>query len=141
MIAPSLARQWAPLRVGAWVVFGIVSSTVRAEQGAASLRLGLNANPVELPSLWRVTLGFVVCAGLIVAVTWALRRYGGRLPWSAVERGGVRVTARSTPAAGLRVTVIEVDTRRFLIAENRNALQVVPLDDARVPGVPPAGVQ
>ena len=139
MSARLLTRQWAPLRVWAWVALGLVSSTVRAEQGAASLHLGLNANPVELPSLWRVTLGFVVCAGLIVAATWALRRYGGRLPWSAVERDGVRVRARSTPAAGLRVTVIEVDARRFLIAENRHALQIVPLDDARMTGVPPAG--
>ncbi len=138
MSAPSLTRQWAPLRVGAWVALGLVSVTARADQGAAGLRLGLIANPVELPSLWRVTLGFVVCAGLIVAVTWALRRYGGRLPWSAVERGGVRVRARSTPAAGLRVTVIEVDTHRFLIAENRNALQVVPLDDARMSDAPAA---
>jgi flagellar biogenesis protein FliO len=76
--------------------------------------------------LLRLTVGFSLTVVLVVAAMWLLRRYGNRF-MRATTGFAVRTLGRATVAPGLRVTVVDVEGLRFLIAESRQHLQVVPL--------------
>lgn len=100
--------------------------------GAASAQgpapaLAQGRDIVELPSIGRVIVVFLIVAGLAVGAAFALRRYSPNFARGLAQSGPLRVIDRSSLNAGLRVHLIEVDGERILVAENRAGVSLLQL--------------
>jgi len=82
---------------------------------------------VELPSVGRVIVVFLVIAGLAVAAAYALRRYSPNFARGLTQQGRLRVIDRATLSPGLRVHLVEADGERLIIAENRGGISILQL--------------
>jgi flagellar biogenesis protein FliO len=82
---------------------------------------------VELPSVGRVIVVFLIVAGMAVGAAFALRRYSPKFASGLSQTGSVRVIDRSSLNAGLRVHVIEIEGERIVVAENRSGVALLQL--------------
>ena len=119
------ARRWA--RIALTCLASLASVAVWGADPAVH-HWGLVSSPVELPSLWRVLWAFLVTVALVAALSVFIRRRGWAWGRSTTTGSGIVVRSRLTSGPGLRLTVVEVEGSRLLIAESRQGLQVVVLD-------------
>jgi flagellar biogenesis protein FliO len=108
----------------AWMLFIASSSCVAAEHATS---LTGHDDPVQLPAIGRVVLGFVVTVALAIGVVYALRRW---LPKFA-NRGGatspLNVTSQSLVRNGMRFHVVTVADQTVLVAEGKTGIAMTML--------------
>jgi hypothetical protein len=85
--------------------------------------LGTSVDSIGLPSVGRVVFGFLVTAGLAVAVAYLLRRGG----WPLLLRrkplnSSMRPLDRASVSRTLTVHLLEIDGTRVVIAESRSGV-------------------
>jgi len=85
--------------------------------------LGTSVDSIGLPSVGRVIFGFLVTAGLAVAVAYLLRRGG----WPLLLRrkplsSSMRPLDRASVSRTLTVHLVEIDGSRVVIAEGRSGV-------------------
>jgi flagellar biogenesis protein FliO len=120
-------ESWVrPLACGGVLILQLAFIAVASGQDAAPA-LAQGRDIVELPSMGRVIMVFLLIAGLAVAVAYALRRYSPNFARGLVQQGRLRVIDRATLNPGLRVHLIEADGERLVIAENRGGISILQL--------------
>jgi flagellar biogenesis protein FliO len=102
-------------------------SAVLAQVEPGPLRLAQDADLIQGPSLVRVVLVLLFAIAIAVAVIAVLRKFMLRLPSGTGSVEQIRIISRATPAAGLRLHVIDVLGQRVLITESRAGLATVVL--------------
>lgn len=98
---------------------------------SAAERLTQGEEVVTGAGIGRVALGFILVAGLAVAVVVGLKRY--LLRFGGVSAGGnqLRMLARIAPGGTLRLHLVEVESEKVLVAESRNGVALVVLPAGR----------
>jgi flagellar protein FliO/FliZ len=86
------------------------NTTSSALKRAASQ--GQVQDPVNMTSLWQLTLGMLLVLGLIVAIAWLLKR-SGRFQMAA--GGGLRVLGGLSMGARERVVLLQVGETQMLV--------------------------
>jgi len=69
-------------------------------------------DPVNMTSLWQLTLGMVLVLGLIISIAWLLKR-SGRFQMAA--GGGLRVLGGLSMGARERVVLLQVGETQLLV--------------------------
>ena len=69
-------------------------------------------DPVNMTSLWQLTLGMVLVLGLIIAIAWLLKR-SGRFQMAA--GGGLRLLGGLSMGARERVVLLQVGETQLLV--------------------------
>lgn len=128
------ARARRAKRVAAACVLSLASMGTAFAQQATPLAQGQDV--VQLPSLWRVILVFLLVAGLAVAAAYGLRRFSPKFARAIAQQGALRVIERAQINAGLRVHLVEADGARVLIAEHRAGISMLQL-----PGSAPTSIK
>ena len=82
-----------------------------AEAGGATVAAG-GADSLAMANLWQLTLGMSLVLGLIVAISWILKR-SGRFRMAA--GGGLRVLGGLSMGARERVVLMQVGDKQLLI--------------------------
>lgn len=82
-----------------------------AEAGGATVSAG-GADSLAMANLWQLTLGMLLVLGLIVAISWILKR-SGRFRMAA--GGGLRVLGGLSMGARERVVLMQVGDKQLLI--------------------------
>lgn len=82
-----------------------------ADAKASALTAG-KADSLAMANLWQLTLGMLLVLGLIVAISWLLKR-SGRFQMAA--GGGLRVLGGLSMGARERVVLMQVGDRQLLI--------------------------
>jgi flagellar biogenesis protein FliO len=128
------ARAGTAKRVAVACVLSVVLIATSIAQESTPLAQGQDI--VQLPSLWRVMIVFLLVAGLAVAAAYGLRRFSPNFARGIAQQGALRVIERAQVNAGLRVHLIEADGARVLIAEHRAGISMLQL-----PGTAPTNTK
>jgi flagellar biogenesis protein FliO len=118
---------WAAKAKRVAVACVLSSALVATALARESTPLAQGQDIVQLPSLWRVILVFLLIAGLAVAAAYGLRRFSPNFARGIAQQGALRVIERAQLNAGLRVHLVEADGLRILIAEHRAGISMLQL--------------
>ena len=102
---------------------------VHAQERRVPLAQGQDV--VEIPGIGRVLLVFLFVAALAVLVAFALRRLLPAFGKGLTPSANLRVVDRASLGSGLRVQVVQFESDRILIAENRQGISMVVLSARR----------
>lgn len=105
-------------------------------QETAPPRLTQGTDAIEVPGAGRVAVVFLFAAALAVGAAFVVRRMLPKWSGGLMTDGSIEVVGRIAPANGVRVHLLQVDGQRVLLAENRSALALVVLQDAKESTVP-----
>jgi hypothetical protein len=120
-----------PNRPHCRVITGVLA-TIASMNTWAVERVPLVSGPdLELPSFWRVMVGFVFAAGLAMALVLLLRKIKPWLPSSALTKNAdiVAVSQRQL-SRNLTVHIIEVENQRFMIVNSAHSTLLTSLNKA-----------
>lgn len=87
------------------------------------------SDPVALPGVGRVLIGFVLTVVVGVVAVYALRRWLPRFGGHTQLAGNLRVVGRANVHNGLRLHVVEVAGRTVLVAEGKSGIAMTLLSD------------
>jgi flagellar biogenesis protein FliO len=87
------------------------------------------SGPVGLPSIGKVIFAFLFIVALAVAAVFALRRYQPQWSKHLAGSNSIRVLERSS-VGGVRIYLLQVDGRKILLTEHRNAISLLALEQA-----------
>lgn len=127
------------LRWTAALAFIAFAEIALAQSGAAPPPLTQGDEVLQMPSLGRILFGFTVAVGLAFAIVYGLRRYLPRVAGQVSPSGGLRVLERIQLQRTTRIHLLQVESVKVLVAENRDGLSMVvlPVDPAKDPPVSP----
>jgi len=88
-------------------------------------------DPVVLPGIGRVLLGFVITVAVGVAVVYALRRWLPRLAIKGAAQNQIGLTTQCTVRNGMRFHVVTVADQTILVVEGKTgvAMTIVPITE------------
>lgn len=119
------ADSWNRQAAVCFMALLLVAASASAQEPALAMAQGRDI--VELPSIGRVILVFLIVAGMAVGAAYALRRFSPNFARGLSQTGPLRVIDRASLSAGLRVHLIEVDGERILVAESRASVSLLQL--------------
>ena len=116
--------------VGCGVLACAVARFALATGQPAPAHFGGAVNDLGLPSVGRILFGFLLTAGLAVAVAVGLRRF-----WPSLQRGkaasvAIRPVDRAAISATLTIHLVEIDGVRVAVAEGRTGVGITALPAA-----------
>lgn len=108
----------------------ILACTAFAAMGAEKSPLLPQNDPVALPGVGRVLLGFAITVGLAVAIIYGIRRWFPRFAARYQNESESRLIVHSTVKNGLRLHIVTVGEQTVLVAEGKSGITMLPLDAA-----------
>jgi flagellar biogenesis protein FliO len=91
--------------------------------------MGSGVADLGMPGILRVVFGFLLTAGLAIAIAWAIRRLWPGMMVKQSATGRVKALGHSAVSRTLTVHLVEVDDVKLVIAEGRTGVSVTRLRD------------